>query len=181
MPSARSLELDIDRLPAGGETRAVSLPQAALPRLVAGLTTAAGQVDATITFDRLGATPVLDVRASTRAELVCQRCLQPLHVELTGESRVGLVETLAQADALPGDVEPVWVEARKVDLGELVEEELLLALPLVPAHERGDPTCRAIDAVAATEHEAPPDDDGGADEVVQKPFAELAELLKRRK
>jgi uncharacterized metal-binding protein YceD (DUF177 family) len=68
-----------------------------------------------------------------------------------------------------------------VDLGALVEEELLLALPLVPAHERGDPACRAIDAIAATEHGAPPDDDGGAEEVVQKPFAELAELLKRRK
>jgi uncharacterized protein len=181
MPSARSLELDIDRLPADGETRVVSLPQAALPRLATALTTAAGQVDATVTFDRLGATPVLDIRASTRAELVCQRCLQPLHVDLTGESRVGLVETLAQADALPEEVEPVWVEARKVDLGELVEEELLLALPLVPAHERGDPACRAIDTIAAMEHGAPPDDDGGAEEVVQKPFAELAELLKRRK
>jgi uncharacterized protein len=181
MPSARSLELDIDRLPADGETRAVSLPQAALLRLATGLTAAAGQVDATITFDRLGETPVLEVRASTRVQLVCQRCLQPLHIKLTGESRVGLVETLAQADALPEDVEPVWVEARKVDLGELVEEELLLALPLVPAHERGDPACRAIDAIAATEHGAPPDDDGGADGVVQKPFAELAELLKRSK
>lgn len=181
MPSARSLELDIDRLPADGEARAVSLPQAALPRLAAGLTAAEGQVDATITFDRLGATPVLDVSARTRAELVCQRCLQPLKVELTGESRVGLVETLAQADALPADVEPVWIDGRKVDLGELVEEELLLALPLVPMHERGDPACRAIDAIAATEHGVPPDDDGGADEVVQRPFAELAELLKRRK
>lgn len=181
MPSARSLELDIDRLPADGETRSVSLPQAALPRLAAGLTTAQGQVDATIAFDRLGATPVLEVRARTQATLLCQRCLQPLQVELTGESRVGLVETLAQADALPADVEPVWVESRRVDLGELVEEELLLALPLVPAHERGDPQCSAIEAIAPMEREALPDDDGGAVEVVQKPFAELAELLKRRK
>jgi len=181
MPSARSLELDIDRLPADGETRVVSLPQAALPRLATALTTAAGQVDATIAFDRLGTTPVLDVQARTKAMLLCQRCLQAMQVELAGESRVGLVETLAQADALPADVEPVWIEAGKVDLGEIVEEELLLALPLVPAHERGDPRCRAIDVVAATEHEALPDDDGDAAEVVQKPFAELAELLKRRK
>ena len=54
-------------------------------------------------------------------------------------------------------------------------------MPLVPAHERDDPGCRAVETIVATEHEAPSDDDGGADEVVQKPFAELAELLKRRK
>jgi uncharacterized protein len=181
MPPARSLELDIDRLPAYGETRSVTLPQAAMPRLAAGLAAVGGQVEADIVFDRFEATPLLEVRASTMATLVCQRCLQPMQLPLHGQSRVGLVESMQQADRLPEDVEPVWVEGRKVDLGEVVEEELLLALPLVPVHERDDPQCHAVDAIAATEQGAPPDDDGDAPDVVQKPFAELGELLKRRK
>jgi uncharacterized protein len=181
MPPARSLELDIDRLPAHGETRSVTLLQAEMPRFAAGLTAAAGRVEASIGFDRFESTPLLEVRAKTVAELVCQRCLQPLRLPLCSESRVGLVTSIEQADRLPADVEPVWVEGRKVDLGELVEEELLLALPLVPVHERDDPQCRAVDAIAAAEQGAAPEDDGDTPDVVQKPFAELGELLKRRK
>jgi uncharacterized protein len=181
MPPARPLELDIDRLPAHGETRLVTLQQAAMPRLAAGLASADGRVEAKIVFGRFESTPLLDVQATTVAALVCQRCLQPMQLPLGGQSRVGLVESMEQADRLPDDVEPVWVEGRKVDLGELVEEELLLALPLVPVHERDDPQCEAVDAIADAGQGAPPEDDGDATEVVQKPFGELAELLKRRK
>lgn len=181
MPPARSLELDVDRLPAHGETRSVALLQADMPRLAAGLAAVAGQVEASILFDRFESIPLLEVRAETVAALVCQRCLQPLSLPVLSESRVGLVESMEQADRLPADVEPVWVEGRKIDLGELVEEELLLALPLVPMHERDDPQCLAIDAIADAEQVAPPEDNGDAPEVVQKPFAELGELLKRRK
>ena len=64
--------------------------------------------------------PVLEVHARTVATLVCQRCLQPLHLPLSSTSRVGLVMSMGQADRLPAEVEPVWAEGRKVDLGVLV-------------------------------------------------------------
>lgn len=181
MPSARSLELDIHRLPAHGETSSVSLPQAGLPRFAAGLAAAEGQVEARIVFGQVESVPVLEVHARTVATLVCQRCLQPLHLPLSSTSRVGLVVSMEQADRLPAEVEPVWAEGRKVDLGELVEEELLLALPLVPMHDRDDPQCVVVEEITAAEQRAAPDQDGDAPEVVQKPFAELGELLKRRK
>jgi uncharacterized protein len=181
MSPARSLSLDVDRLPASGESRHFRLPLAQLPRFASGLVSDAGGVDATIGFDRLEGLPVLEVRATADAQLVCQRCLQPVTLRVEGCSRVALVESMEQADRLPEDVEPVWVEGRSVDLAALVEEELLLALPLVPMHEHGDPHC----GVAAVDrHEpgpAPPDVDGEAAAVVQKPFAELGELLRRRK
>jgi uncharacterized protein len=117
--------------------------------------------------------------------LVCQRCLGPLRLPLSSESRVGLVESMEQADRLPADAEPVWIEDRKVDLDEIVEEELLLALPLVPLHEPGAAECTATGVVDAREGDkvegATSMDDDDAAPVVQTPFAELGELLKRGK
>ena len=181
MPPARSREFDVDRLPAAGEARHFVLPQSSLPRLAAGLTAAEGEVRATVTFDRHEGTPLLTVEAATEVALTCQRCLGPLRLPLTSESRVGLVESMEQADRLPAEVEPVWVEDGRVDLGELVEEELLLALPLVPAHERGDAACVAVAEVEEHAGVASSPDDDDAAPVVQTPFAELGELLKRGK
>lgn len=181
MSPDRSLSFDVDRLPAQGGRQEVRLSLVELPRLSSGLAADTGVVDAKIEFDRLDGMPLLAVQVATDVELVCQRCLQTVRLRLESHSRVALVETMQQADRLPGDVEPVWIEGRRVDLTALVDEELLLALPLVPMHERDDPSC----GVTAAEHceDAPvrPPVKAEAASAVQKPFAELGELLKRRK
>ena len=114
--------------------------------------------------------------------LQCQRCLQPLRVPLNSSVRVALVDDLATADALPegefaGAIEPVLVQHGRVLLRDLVEEELLLGLPLIPRHE--DFHC--IDAQIFTA-DADPDtaDEPLPAETTQTPFAGLGELLKRR-
>lgn len=180
MPPPRSLLLDVDRLPLDDDPWDLELPVTALPRLAASLGSSGGIVRATVEFGRVAGVPRLRVGAQIEVTLICQRCLQPMRVSLEGESQVALVENLAQADALPEDVEPVWVESRKVDLREVVEEELLLALPLVPMHETDDDEC----GVAADVSGAGTDEiavEGDVEQVTQKPFAELAELLERRK
>ena len=59
----------------------------------------------------------------------------------------------------------------RVTIGELVEEELLLALPIVPLHaEAGD--CAVSEELPALKVEAP-------EQTTQKPFAQLDKLLKR--
>jgi uncharacterized protein len=187
MPPPRSLLLDVDRLPVDDDPWVLDLPVTDLPRLAGSLAKAEGVVRATIDFGRSQNLPLLRVGAEVEVTLICQRCLQPMQVLLEGESQVALVENLAQADAVPEDVEPVWVESRKVDLREVVEEELLLALPLVPMHAVDDDECGAA-AEAAGAAGIPAEamrgeetGDGDVEQVTQKPFAELAELLKRRK
>lgn len=180
MSRARSLCFDVDRLPARGESRCFELPLVELARFSSALVSTTGDVAATIEFDRFEDLPLLSVRATAEAVLICQRCLQPVTLRLSGTSRVALVDSMEQVDRLPADVEPVWLERRRVELAALVEEELLLALPLVPAHERGDPLC----GVAVADREVgsgAPKRSGEVTGVVQKPFAELGELLQRRK
>ena len=66
--------------------------------------------------------------------LTCQRCLQPVRQEL-----IATVELMALTDEsaltqLPGDLEPLITDGRPVRLMDLIEDEALLALPIVALH-----------------------------------------------
>ena len=68
--------------------------------------------------------------------LTCQRCLQPMATTVALDRRLRFVHGESQAEALDADSEDdVLALSRSLDLRELVEDELLLALPLVPRHD----------------------------------------------
>lgn len=70
-----------------------------------------------------------------RVVMQCQRCLEAVELHLSGEISLAIVWSEDDAKQLPSDYEP-WVVAQdQADLYEIIEEELLLALPLVPAHD----------------------------------------------
>ena len=78
----------------------------------------------------------LHLRASARLALECQRCLKPVPVAIEVERNFLFVhgeEVAAQLDAETDD--DVLAMPRVLDLRELVEDELLLAMPLVPNHD----------------------------------------------
>lgn len=72
---------------------------------------------------------------NSRVVMQCQRCLEPVELHLTGAISLAMVWSEDDAKQLPSEYEP-WVVAQdQADLYEIIEEELLLALPLVPAHD----------------------------------------------
>jgi uncharacterized protein len=78
----------------------------------------------------------LHIEASTVLTLECQRCLQGVETQLDVERSFRFVageEAAAEIDAESD--EDVLALVRALDLRELIEDELLLALPLVPRHE----------------------------------------------
>ena len=78
----------------------------------------------------------LHLRASTRLALECQRCLRPVETDIEVERSFRFVageQAAAQIDA--DSEEDVLALTRALDLAELLEDELLLALPLVPRHD----------------------------------------------
>lgn len=79
----------------------------------------------------------LQLRARASLQLCCQRCLQPVEVVLDVQPTLRFVRGEAQAEALDEQgEEDVLALGAALDLQPLVEDELILALPLVPRHER---------------------------------------------
>ena len=66
----------------------------------------------------------------------CQRCLTPVDVPLDVDRWFRFVADEATAEALDDDAEEdLLAISREFSLHELIEDELLMALPVVPRHE----------------------------------------------
>ena len=69
--------------------------------------------------------------------MICQRCMGPVTVDLVVQRSFRFVADEATAAALDDESEEdVLVVSREFDLLGLVEDELLMAMPLVPRHEQ---------------------------------------------
>src|SRR4030095_12333539 len=91
--------------------------------------------------------PSLRIRVSGTLELRCQRCLEPMRMEVDEEELLVLAASQAEIDADPADPEaPDRVLAGKeMALRELVEDQLILALPFAPRHAECAPAKRGGD------------------------------------
>jgi uncharacterized protein len=121
-----------------------------------------------------GRFPAVDGSVEARPWLVCQRCLNPFEWRLESAFQVAFVASEEQAAKVPGEYDAVLAANGRVSLHELVEDELLLALPLVPMHERIE-ECRAPPGPSSPD-DAPDED---ANEGTTRPFAQLRDLLDR--
>ena len=91
--------------------------------------------------DSPGAEPqqTLELAVKGRIHLVCQSCLEDCGLELAQDSRFVMVATEDEADAFPMEdeqQEPL-VASQHFDLLGLIEDEILLSLPLIPKHLEG--------------------------------------------
>jgi uncharacterized protein len=162
---------------AGTETAIdFEIPLAELPRVSHELTGKDGEARGRVRFSRHMGQAVADLEVHAAPEVVCQRCMQPMRWPVDVKSRIALVSDYDAADRVPDGMEVFLVEADSVSVRDLVDEEVMLALPHVPRHEEGS-EC-AGRQVALPGHEA--DAAEAADAQVQKPFAQLGELLKRK-
>jgi uncharacterized protein len=81
--------------------------------------------------------PALHVQATGTLQLVCQRCLGPLPHELSVDVELELSESLREIAQAEDEVDRV-LASRTMDVAQLVEDELILTLPISPKHEACD-------------------------------------------
>lgn len=130
------------RLAELGRTLEGRLPVARLHRLAEVLADQQGDVEVRLEFGREPRSRTV-VRGSIRGvlRLTCQRCLQPFELALDLPVHLVVVRSDAEAGRLAEEEDALLVgDAQALSLAELVEDELLLALPQVPAHPT--PGCR---------------------------------------
>ena len=94
-----------------------------------------GIVDVKVFFNKEGRLPVIQGEIKTNLILECQACLNELVWAIDRNFKLGLVTSIDQADRLASDCDPMILKSEKVSLYELVEDELLLALPDFPRHK----------------------------------------------
>ena len=101
--------------------------------------------------------------------------LQPVPVEIDDSFQVLVVEEERSDE--PGGFEPVVANPSRLDLRWLAEEQVLLALPLVPVHENADCIESEVADVDAASDE--PADEEADDCVRQQPFRNLRDLMRK--
>jgi uncharacterized protein len=93
--------------------------------------------------------------------VTCQRCMKPFRYPLTAESTVEVVRAENQFEEVSDSGEVVLDEYEKVlanpylDILELIEDELILALPFMPSHEDCEEGQALLDEYAAPAEESP--------------------------
>lgn len=96
-------------------------------------------------------------------KLVCQRCLNPFDLRLCNEINIGLALSDEEIERLPGHYEPMLLTTDEVSLLSLIEDEVLLSIPMVPVHDGA--SCDAADLI------------DGIGPVKENPFAVLKDLV----
>ncbi|PCI76499.1 MAG: hypothetical protein COB20_10450 [SAR86 cluster bacterium] len=135
-------------IPAYADTRKIFLQEAnisgnldldRLPRFRKTLANDQGSVSLELKFTLSDAKERL-ISGSLRAKVnvFCQRCLKPLAIALADDIKLALVRDEEAAQRLDAELDPWICEDHKLDLAELVEEQLILCTPIVSYHESGD-------------------------------------------
>jgi uncharacterized protein len=138
------------------------------------------RVQAQLRFGTFEGRTTVDVAVVGVVVQQCQRCLQPCETAVDEAAQLAVVRD--EVEEVPGGYEPHVATPEQLSLAALIEEQVLLALPLVPMHEPGTPGCLPADAevvpLAPKSADLPPAQ--AAAEEKQTPFANLRELLGKK-
>jgi uncharacterized protein len=108
-------------------------------RLSASLTSDEGEVDVSLAFG-VDEQKIRFVRGHVTTHLVlqCQRCMEPFNHEINHDVVLGFIHSEDDIEALPESYDPVVVKDNEFFIADLIEEELLVSLPIVPMHPADD-------------------------------------------
>lgn len=140
-----------------------TIPVVEFKRLGEGLASTSGEIHVRLKFrqGKKHRTLVLGECAG-EVEVICQACLEPMTLEIHATIRTLLVPSLDELMALGQGEDGMVCETELISLVELVEDELIVDLPMVARHE-GAP-CVPVESTAEPEKDT------------YKPFAGLAQL-----
>lgn len=121
------------------------------------------EVEASFVFEMRGRLPMVSGKVTGELPLECQRCMQVYKLPVDHEFRLGVISSEAEEEILPDGVEPLLPAENRIRLADLVEDELILLVPIVPSHEEGQ--CEVT--------YSPKESEEDAQEARENPFAVL--------
>jgi uncharacterized protein len=112
--------------------------------------------------------PVIKGYIKAELQMVCNRCLDATTLTIDTSIEVVLVSTDAQAERLQEGFDIWMVEDQTLLLLDFIEDEMLLAMPLVISHEDCEPVRKLIEAL--------PSDENTEEQQKENPFSALKDL-----
>jgi uncharacterized protein len=149
-----------------------SITLAEMARLLEAVVAAPGEVQVSLEFGR-DVEGIRYMRGILQAELVleCQRCLGNMDFQVDSRFQLALVRSMEEAEKLPSHYEPLLLDGEPLFLRDVLEDELLLALPIIARH--ADTNCHGGLNAAGQEDDLAIDT-GSTDK--PNPFSVLANL-----
>lgn len=167
--------IDPWRLAAGNKVIGGTIPLARFRRLESMLASSEGVASFSIRFDydeqrRARAT----VKVKAPLTLICQRSLKPYTEQVAQESQLLILGEPGEQANLSDHEEFYLVEEGRLAAADLVEDELLLAVPQVPRNPDFD---LVVKSTMTDEKQSESENSSNGR---QRPFESLAELMKDR-
>lgn len=144
------------------------LPVSSLKRLVKMLSDASGSVHLRLSFFMEKGTALVKVNGEVNVMLECQRCLTSYSTPISLDYTLAVVEHDAAVAELSEGYEPFVLSAAFMSPVDIIEDELLLNVPVVPKHAHGDPACMILPVV----------EDAPNQNKTESPFASLKNITR---
>ena len=168
------LEVDPFRLAAKQEQFRGLIPLKQMKRLISALSSDEGDVFIDVVFSvDINRVSQLSGQIKTDAKLICQRCMGEMEFPVDLNFEIAFVHSEAEMERLPEGYEATLIEDTPVMLSDIIEDEILLALPTIPKHQ--DENCNS-GKLADSWNEQQADETNTEDIKQDNPFDVLASL-----
>jgi len=131
------IEIDPFRLAKAGLRLEGKLSLSSMARLSGSLLESSGEVDVKMQFDmdKVLGTPIMTGQFEAELPLTCERCNEQMIFKANIDCLLAIVNSERKVEGLAEQYEP-WIidNDAPVLLSSIVEDELILAIPLVPKH-----------------------------------------------
>jgi uncharacterized protein len=167
------VEVDPFRLAEARRLLEGEIPLEQMKRLLPLLAGTEGAVHLSLEFgvDTMGLATMRGT-AQANLELLCQRCLEAMAWPMELQLALAFIRPDVDEAGIPGPYEPYVVESVPLRLSDMIEDEIILALPSIPRHEPAEcPASEWLQEDKAAAGEVATDD-----EQRQSPFSALADL-----
>ena len=147
------------------------MPLESMPGLGDALASYEGEAAVSIQcMTALSGRKTLTGRVQAQLQVICQRCLQAVSIDLDDEFDLAVLEYEQPVEDVDKGTEP-WMldEQSRIDVYALVQEQILLGLPIVSYHDD-------CEAMLVTDTKDEPDQQ--ITQAADNPFAVLAKLKK---
>ena len=143
-------------------------------RLFDRLASTDGEIAVKLAFNIKDGQAVVEGHIDGQLKLTCERCMEIMTQDIDNDIRLGLVESEPEIEGLLPGYEPLMTSDEPMRVLELIEDEILLLLPMIPSHAQGE--CAYIEGVTQADESVVKVEKNVQEKV--SPFSTLSTLKK---